>query len=420
VDCFRELGLTILDQWQRADFDEAAFPDVAADALRHCAPSSRVDANKVIQWVQHQPTLPPQADIDAKFGQPPITVFHCERFYIDVLFWIDGTTALHQHAFCGAFHVMDGSSIQGVYRFNRSHRYSELLWSGTLDLLDVELLVKGDVRPIRPADELLHSLFHLDRPSVSVVVRTPGHTTTTVQLSYSRAGLAFDTQTKSPLVSRRVQVLDLLHATGHPEFESSARESIRRADSFQAFRLATHLAKRFEKHDAYVAFLESIRPAHGELLDALIAHAKEERREKYIIARRQRVRQAGLRFFLALLLNVPDRSRILEMTRRAYPDRDPHQTIVGWLGELAKLDSIHAWASAVVKTHEDGANDRVLDVALDETAMKLMPPLLEGMSDSAAIERAANGSPMSEASKGAASTCQALRRSILLRPLFIP
>ena len=117
MNTFRELGLGILDRWRRADFDRDAFPDIAATALAERPPSVDVSPADVVRWVHESPTLVPQADIDSKFGQPAITVFRCEAFYIDVLFWVDGTTAIHQHRFSGAFHVMRGSSLQSRYRF---------------------------------------------------------------------------------------------------------------------------------------------------------------------------------------------------------------------------------------------------------------------------------------------------------------
>ncbi|HEV3192855.1 MAG TPA: hypothetical protein VGY54_20255, partial [Polyangiaceae bacterium] len=90
MEAFRELGLGILDRWRRSDFDTAVFPEIAAAALNEAPPSAGVEPMDIVRWVLRAPVLTPQTDVDAKFGQPPITVFHCERFDIDVLFWVDG------------------------------------------------------------------------------------------------------------------------------------------------------------------------------------------------------------------------------------------------------------------------------------------------------------------------------------------
>jgi hypothetical protein len=415
---FHELGLATLERWRRADFDELAFPAIAASMLTESPPSAHVDPIDVVRWVHEATVLVPQVDLDASFGQPPLTVFHCERFRIDVLFWIDGTTHLHHHAFAGAFHVMAGSSIHSSYRFTPRHRYCERLLSGTLDLLGVELLTKGESRPIRAGPDFVHALFHCERPSVSVVVRTHSQPSAQPQYEYTRAGLAFDPFARSESATRKIQTLDLLQAISHSELESIARETVRKADAFLVFQILRHLRGIFASRERYVEFAESIRPAHAELIGEILDDV-EERRDKLIASRRAGVVQADLRFCLALLLNVPDRPRILAMVRQAFPDREPIDTVVGWLAELSRLDAIHAWATSVAKGPPGAHAAGVLDTPYDQTTLRVVRHLLAGLSDEAVVERLGAGASPSEAeSSRVAQRLEALRRSILLRPLF--
>jgi len=138
---FDDLGRLILDRWLTADLDPIAFPEIAATALVEHQP--RLPAIDVVRWVHETPSLVPQADIASEFGQPPITVFRCEHFYIEVLFWLDGTTAIHQHSFSGAFSVMEGSSIHSTYRFHPERRFNDRLILGRLEWLDTELLAQA-------------------------------------------------------------------------------------------------------------------------------------------------------------------------------------------------------------------------------------------------------------------------------------
>jgi hypothetical protein len=421
LDFFRDLGLTILDRWQRSDFDARAFPDIAVAALRERPPSAHVAPLDVVRWVHETPSLVPQVDIEIKFGQPPITVFACERFHIDVLFWVDGTTTIHQHRFSGAFHVMEGSSIQSTYRFTTRRRYSQYLLAGKLELLDLELLTKGDVRPIHAGSELVHALFHLDRPSVSVVVRTPPDDFAGPQYQYSRAGLAFDPFVKNESITRKIQTIDLLHKLNHADFEPLARATVLKGDSLLAFQLLVHLIKRFERPEKYNEFLESVRPAHDELIEALKVYADEERRDEYIMTRRQFVKQPEHRFFLALLLNLREQRRILELVRRAFPEQQPVEAILRWVAELARLDAIHAWVADASKANGASDEQRILDFRLDETSMPMVRYLLEGMEDDSIVERlkefAASGDRQEKRTELLA-TCMSVRRS-LLRPLFV-
>lgn len=41
------------------------------------------------------------------------------------------------------------------------------------------------------------------------------------------------------------------------------------------------------------------------------------------------------RFFLALLLNIPHRTNVLELVKRRFEDRDPVDTIADWVMELS-------------------------------------------------------------------------------------
>jgi len=402
LDFFRELGLTILDRWRRADLDTRAFCDIAGGALLDRPPSAHVDPMDVVRWVHEAPLLGPQTDVPARFGQPPVTVFHCESFHIAVLFWVDGTTAIHQHGFSGAFHVMQGSSLESVFRFRPLQRYGDSLMTGELSLHGVELRQKGDVAPIRAGTEFVHSLFHLDRPSVSVVVRTPSEPMAGPQYTYSRAGLAFDPFARTEALERRLQTLDLLRRLDHPEFEALATGSARRADAFLAFRLLLDLSKHVEPHDRYIALLRGVKPAHAELVDALISHAELMRREAHIVSRRQIAKQPEHRFFLALLLNLEDRASIVAMIRRAFPERSPVDAIVSWLAEFQKLDAINAWVSEVAKK----APAPILDVPMDEVSLGAVRDLLQGRWDDPA--------PPALSERYAA-----LRGSSLLRPLFV-
>jgi hypothetical protein len=401
LDFFRDLGLIILNRWRAADLDGRAFPDIAAQALVDRPPSAHVDPMDLVRWVHRAPALPTQRDLAAKFGQPPITVFACEDFFIDVLFWIDGTTSIHQHRFSGAFHVMQGESLESTFRFRPRKRYSERLMTGDLLLQGVELHRQGDVAPIVAGTEFVHSLFHLDRPSVSVVARTPGDDVAGPQYSYSRAGLAFDPFARSDVLERRVQTLDMLRRIDSPELEAMTRESARAADAFLAFGILTSLMPRIEPHERFVQLLHDVKPAHAELIDALIAHAEIERRQRHIISRRQLAKEAGHRFFLALLLNLDNRTSILEVVRHKFPGKDPVDAMVGWLADFEKLDAINAWVGDVSKS----SVSPILDVPVDEAGRRVLRDLLAGHG---------GAHPVSSDEERLA----ALMRSSLLRPLF--
>ena len=163
---FQELGSLVEGRWKAENYDESLFPEIAAQALVESDLPARVDPWDIIRWVHRTDALPQQADVEGRFGNPPITVFYGPRFFIDVYYWLDGATSIHQHSFTGAFQVLLGSSIHSRYSFREDHVINEHFSIGELTLEEVQLLKLNDVRPIRAGRNFIHSLFHLDRPQL--------------------------------------------------------------------------------------------------------------------------------------------------------------------------------------------------------------------------------------------------------------
>ena len=125
-----------------------------------------------------------------KFGNPPITTYVGPRFFIDVYYWLDGTTTIHQHSFSGAFEVLLGGSVHSRYRFAKEREINPHFLVGQIEFNDVSLLSQGDIREIDSGSQFIHSLFHLDRPSVTITVRTYKAPGAPVQYSYLKPFLA--------------------------------------------------------------------------------------------------------------------------------------------------------------------------------------------------------------------------------------
>jgi hypothetical protein len=71
---------------------------------------------------------------------------------------------------------------------------------------------------------------------------------------------------------------------------------------------------------------------------ATVAQALEEAaRKASLIARRKDVRDPGLRYFLAILLNAPSRSHALRLAADFDPGTRPDETLVRWLEGLARV-----------------------------------------------------------------------------------
>ena len=108
MELFQKLGEEIEALWRAKNYNEEDLPEIAAEALKQARLPEKVSAWDVLAWTMEQTVLPEQKDARASFGDPPITLYAAPRFHIDVYFWFEGTTAIHQHSFCGAFQVLHG------------------------------------------------------------------------------------------------------------------------------------------------------------------------------------------------------------------------------------------------------------------------------------------------------------------------
>jgi hypothetical protein len=336
MDRIHLLGLAIEREWQEANYELDAFPDLARRALEDDPVHDSVTPDQILDWTLTRMDLPPQFDAHARFGQPPITLFVGRKFYIDALFWVDGTTSIHQHGFSGAFQVLAGSSIHTRYAFEPTRIVSPALSVGHLESRGSKLLRVGDVEPIRSGKGLIHALFHLERPSVSLVVRTMTDVAEQPQYSYLRPGLAHDPFLEEPWAMRLVQITKLLETIEHPLYETKVGDLLARSDAHTVF-LVLSAARRLKDRRVFDRLLARTAERHGDLVDTFRAVFEEQARERTIIERRADAKDADQRFFLALLLNVRSRAEILRLTGEYFPDRDPVETILLWLTALSKI-----------------------------------------------------------------------------------
>lgn len=338
MEFFQNLGSLVTRLWKERNYNEKDFPGVASQALSELPPDQHVTFWDVAKWALTCERLPSQADLGADFGQPPLTVYGGREFRIEVLFWVQGIPAIHQHSFSGAFHVMHGSSLQSLWEFEPTEQVAVRLALGRISLKKAELLRKGDSRPIIAGKHLIHATFHLDRPSLTVVVRTLGEADKQPQYSYLPPTIAYDPFHIVPSVKRRTQLLRMLLISGkRTEYDEIAHHILGTEDAYSVFHFLLSTFELIEDEEERHNLLLAARLKHPRLIEALERALRQVERRNKIVAIRERVSSSDLQFFLALLLNIPERPAILSLIERRYPSRDPRAAIVTWVRELSAM-----------------------------------------------------------------------------------
>jgi hypothetical protein len=341
---FEQLGERVDRAWQAANYSHAAFPRLCAEALTAAAPASSVDLDRLFTDVFTGPRLPTQADLESEFGEPPLTLYWNERFHVTIDFWIDGTTAIHDHSFSGAFHVLAGGSIHTLFDFEPTETINEHLLVGRLKERQVERLRTGDTRVIE-GGKTIHSLFHLDRPSATIVIRTWRDPGAAPQFNYERGGLAWDTLYDRTQIKRRCDLIRLLSQTRPDQVARYGCEWLSSADFVTKVAGLSFCMHHLSPEEGD-GLLDRLAPTEPRLVELVTPLVREFRREAAIVRKRQAVTDPELRLFLAVLLNVHGREAALRFIREEFPARDPVEAVMQWCHALQKQSPTPAPAPA--------------------------------------------------------------------------
>jgi len=348
MELFNNLGAEIEILWRDKNYDEAAFPEIAANALKSANLPAQVSAWDVIEWTMNQTVLPDQKDLPGKFGDPPITIYNSPRFHVDVYFWLEGTTAIHQHAFCGAFQVLLGSSIHSWYEFDRTEAVNTFTELGNINLKLCELLSVGDVQPINAGRQYIHGLFHLEQPSATIVVRTHKSPMFLPQFSYYKPFLAIDPFFEEANTTKKMQCVTTLIRSKHPRTDEFIADWLRLADFQTAFQILLMLRNYLRSNQIdqlfnlsasqsrFETFMEIVGERHGEranVFPKVFAHLEKL---DEILRRRSYVTDPEHRFFLALLLNIEGREQIFSLVKERFPGSEPLDKVLDWTFDLSQ------------------------------------------------------------------------------------
>ncbi len=329
---FKELGQTVLERWKRENFSLDKFPEIARVALDEKPPSEQVDLPAFMREFLLNEEQPLQTH--SGFGQPELVAYDHPRFYIQLLFWMDGTTDIHQHEFSGAFHVMAGSSIHAHFDFEKAQAVTPHLHVGDVRMKKIELLETGRTVPIISGHRCIHSLFHLDTPSITVVVRTQNDPGTGPQFNYLPPHIALDPLLSDTLTMRRKQLLDLLEQIEDPAYPELVLAMIVDLDFERGFFILQHCMGHLADLGDWETVLGAFEKKHGALATGVAATLDEGVRRDVIKGMRSTIAEPEHRFFLALLMNVPTRADLLALVAQRFPNEAPVETVLRWALEL--------------------------------------------------------------------------------------
>ncbi len=271
------LAEKIDEEWGRSGHSLASFPAIAA---RHISGPLDIALLDVVDSILGATELPAQRCVDQSFGQPGVTL------------------------------LIHGRSVHCRYRFNAQDGLDGVT-VGQLSRQDLTLLHPGEATEIPIGAALIHSAFHVDSPSLTLVART--HQDDTPELTYLPPGIAYDTRARSETLHKRLQLLDTLAMTGDPQYARAAARMLEQGSLYDALACLLRLGGHDAPSSVFDAALQQVHTRFEAFSGnrALLAGAREERRRCRLIAQRAAMTTSQDRTFLALLLGCDQAEDIL-------------------------------------------------------------------------------------------------------------
>jgi len=315
-----ELASRISKRWQDQQFSDQAFPLIAADELAHSQVVQGFQIEQFMDWVLGSPNLTMQNF--RKFGEPPLNLYVGSRFFIECLVWPQGETSIHEHAFPGAFSVVHGKSIHTTYEFEPLPNQPAHFCFGSARLTNAEILMPGSTRQIHLGAALTHALYHVEAPTLSIVARTRGRRQTPqhVLLFPNVLALADLEEPEETLVTLMATLSRLNQAT----YERNLERMLTTLSKYAAFKV---LYAGLKHCPDVVHRTRSCAEGHlRDIFDNLVPIAERHVRIDELAKIVHDTDDPEVRYFLALVLNVPSLSHLLRLVEEWRPQMDPRQT----------------------------------------------------------------------------------------------
>lgn len=388
-DAIKSLGHEIEEKWRQRECRWQDMPAIAHAALSQRALHQQFDEMELLRWAMTTTRFPKQHAQSNAFGQPPLTLWYGNGFFIELYFWVTPDTAIHDHGFAGAFTNLSGRSLHARYDFAVSEEPCRGVRTGELKLRSFETLQPGSVIAIDGARKFIHQVWHLSRPTITLVVRTVSlESSEFVQFEYNSAGLAVRSDTEA-WTQKRTRLIDYLYRSENPERDKLISEMIVGAEPWSAFQLlrAYSFSRRqryFDSFDHFDQLVETMKGRHGAWIECFSRALR--RHDLYRLIRWENLRAVEHRLFVALLLSTTTRRDLQARLEEYLPGRDLVQIVSE---SLRSIRDAQGWTLAFSDLHLGIVNQmtRGLDTEevvravaeefeLDDEALEKLGPLI--------------------------------------------
>lgn len=298
------LATNIDRQWRRFEYDEHCFAKLARDCLAQAQLHAELDGVALLHFAST-----PRPEARARHAAPGVLPLYAgHRFDIHAHFWPDDVAVAHDHGWAGAFHIIEGRSLNSYHRFVEREYVRSSLRLGRLERTRIELHTAGDSIAVRPGTDFIHALHYLDRSGVAISVRSKLRRHES--MTYLRPGLALGEFASDDATEHALRGLAIAWRHGEACYLELLEHLVRvgdRASTFVALSRATQ-----EGWPLAPSICAAGRERHGEGFDAMLPALEHLRAYQQVVDLRADNPNPDLRAFLAALHLSEDRAQFVE------------------------------------------------------------------------------------------------------------
>jgi hypothetical protein len=239
-----------------SNWSRAKFPQLALESLNtlELPKSFKEIEHAVAAWLLESKEIPPQVNLLNNFGEPPVTIFNNGKFAVDIYFWRKNDTVIHSHAFRGAFKVIHGRSLHEEFQVSFLKEINQDISFSKLSESTKTIMKTGSTQIINPGTELVHSVLHLDNPTITLCIRTVEDVELD-QWSHLRTGISYKIHNLQKETIKRVLYFEFMHSSNADEALAFLNKSLARMRTSEQITLYEAISMNSLGLDNDVAYL---------------------------------------------------------------------------------------------------------------------------------------------------------------------
>jgi hypothetical protein len=199
-------------------WSRAKFPKLALESLNtlELPKTFKEIEQSVAAWLLESKEIPAQVTLFNSFGEPPVTIFNNGKFAVDIYFWRKNDTVIHSHAFRGAFMVIHGQSLHEEFQVSFLDAIDQDISFSKLSESTKKIMKTGSTQIINPGTELVHSVLHLDNPTITLCIRTVEDVELD-QWSHLKTGISYKIHNLQKETIKRVLYFEFMYSSNADE-----------------------------------------------------------------------------------------------------------------------------------------------------------------------------------------------------------